>query len=346
MSQEAIERERIHALVEVIHSVLISLEDLDPQGASRLKDYWGRVITGVQERISNEIDWDALSKSEPQTAPVDEPAVQAPPPQAPAASEPERPIGMGSIDLFLSGIGPGQVEAAAQNPSEATPPSADDGDFFSDLPESPAESKPEPTPVADPEEIARLNQKIQELEKQNEDLKAQLSEPAPAVLSPGLSPNSVLQSLKVDTNAHGLRVDEKQLLEQFAILGKYFEGTDRNLTHVFSKLKLTINLQKFDHILASSFNDQADLNSHCEMLRDCWKILVGGTWNSLRSWCEKLQESLDPENIERVAKEQRSKPWVVYSEIYQRMSLYNNLIELLRTKIKAQIRDRQPSLLS
>lgn len=345
MSQEAIERERIGSLVEVIHAVLISLEDLDPSGASRLREYWGRVVTRVQQRISSEAEFPAPPPSRPAAAPAPAPA---PPPAEVDAPASDSPIGMGSIDLFLGGVKPGAVQAAREVPPEPAP-SADDADFFADLPPSSGEAaRPEPAP-ADPEATARLEElrlRVEELERENDELRTRLSEPAPALASPGLSPASVLGALKVDASAEGLRIGEQELLDMMGKLSSYFDGTDRNLTHVFSKLKLTVNLERFDQVLARSLRGEADLVAHTDMLRDCWKILVGGTWNSLRGWCEKLQESLEPAQIERIAKEQKAKPWVVYSEIYQRMSLYNNLIELLRTKIKAQIRDRQPGLLS
>jgi hypothetical protein len=264
-------------------------------------------------------------------------------------------MGLESVEIFLR-----QLEGVKPAPSKPRPASSQKGQ----PPAAAAAVKP-PDSVGElrelqlllarkEEEISRLERQIQTLEQENGDLKVKLSKAVSAPAPPAPDPRAaakpqelhhVVAALLGDKNPPSpASLSTDRVLAGMQELRTYFEGTHRNLQHVFRKLKIPVQLPTFPEALERALAEGKGLLEYLECLRDCWKILVGGTWNHLEAWCKKLESGIDPQKIEEFSKQQNLKPWDFYKDLFNKMAIHNNLIDQLRLQIKSQIRDRHPEI--
>lgn len=373
---------RLQSLMEVIHAVLLSLEEY--RGGASIHDDWNRVVAGLQNRLASATSWRGAGELPPLEAFPDAAEHILDPPRTGSLSssrrptpEPSRPAPsdsgeLNTVELFLR-RGAAESEASPPSPASAAPPA----------PNAPASI---PLDLARSEELDRARQEVRlqseraeaaraessRLRMECEDLRRRLesaeaqarelargasagarppSDPGPAVAdSPrppappaaartGVSPSAILRALDIrDTTA----VNEPALAAQIAALSRYLEKTRGNLVHIFQALEIPVRIPPFTEVIRVSLASGADgqaATRHLEQLRNCWKVLVSGTWNHLEAACGRVQESLDPEAIERDAKARRTKPWDAYQEQFRRLPIYSVIVEALRIQIRAGLSD-------
>ncbi|MBN1441834.1 MAG: hypothetical protein JXA90_03945 [Planctomycetes bacterium] len=396
MSRDTRRRERLQALVEVIHAVLVSLEEESEErgGASGMQADWSDVIAGVQNRLLSGAEWPARAASRPLER---GPSTSAPPHRDRPAPPPPRPApkgagpkgGLDTIELFLEEAEsrPAPPPSGALSPSSAPAAGAPGGpsggdtldDFFGLPPGGPAQgsvppppqpSQPPPPPPPPPpparamdraggeslapaggdldalrDENLRLRRDADGLRDENVRLRRDLEARAPsAAAAPAVDAplvDALLAALGVSAPP-GAGVRREAIAEILSAMANYLAKTRGNLLHVFGGLQIPVQIPDTARVLAGALESSEEMRRHLEDLRECWKILVAGTWNHLFQWCEKVEADFAPERIETQHPGRPDARWEAYKDVYRRTALRDNLAEMLRSRIKAQMRNKLP----
>jgi len=353
--------ERLQSLMEVIHAVLTSLRDLDPERGRDVRENWNRVVAGIHNRIATGAEWAGPAGSivppghaHPDVAHREVEAfygrqhagaAPTPPPSAPEPADAD--LG-NTAELFLKGSttpGASPVEDRAPPPPAPGPAPIPD-DVVRELERLRAENARLTTDL----ETSRADAASARAERDK--LRASSASPAapaaPEAVAPaprpaegGAAPIAPwLDALGVAPSAVGTPSAD-MLVAQVAHLVRYFDKTKGNLDHIFRALEIPLKIPRFSAALEQSLAAPGSdgVKTYLEQLRSCWKVLVSGTWNHLEATCNRVQESLDPETIERESRSRREKPWETYQDQFRRLPLFHVFMESLRTQVRAGLRD-------
>ena len=206
-----------------------------------------------------------------------------------------------------------------------------------------------PRPVSPPEKTTpdrdtKSATLVAELRKENERLRRELaSAQRPRTSASAGTLESVLEMLDVRVQAFSAPPAdlEASATTSFKTLNQYFQKTWENLNHVFKGLEISTKLPLFSERFSVAIQTGSGLEEYLTGLRYTWQAIAAGTWNQLGSWCkEQLSQPFAPETIEQQAKAQKSTPWDVYCDLFQKSDFYGNLYDRLRANVRAQLRKR------
>ena len=214
--------------------------------------------------------------------------------------------------------------------------------------EGAASADENPSALAAGENEARLERENARLRQELEAARKR-AKTSPRDRRRGLKGDVKLDSIAALEKAFRLRpekldkVSQRRLALALSQLARYFDKQRGNLAHAFDTLELSVVVpslrRRLERAMTTPEDGVAELEIYLDELRVCWKLLVAGTWNHLQAGCSRVEETLDPEDIERESRTRGRTPWDVYQERLRNLKLYPLLFESIRTQLRESLRE-------
>ena len=350
MPEDALREQRLESVVEVVHAVLLSLEDADHGRRSSLRDNWARIVSGLRDRLGGVVSYEDESVEEllPESPGAhgfkSEAAFgDAPAPARSESSRSRRSPEAPARDYMPDSL-PGQDLSASLAgmlyPDEPVVKKLPDADLMR------SDHEHSETRI-DREELESLREKVDVLEGENEELRGQVRTLESSMRqSSAIEVDKVLTALAVtDLGAASHEVGDR-VCGELSCLVTYFDKTVRDLEKIFNfrMFRIPVRVMKFSDRFSDSLNSGGSIEPYLSSLRYAWQALFNGVLPNLEAWCQQLRECLAPETIEARSRRQNAKVWNFYKDVFHRMHFYDNLTGALRLHVKTELKARQRSL--